>query len=425
MSSKPRTFICLTLIVLLSVVAAVFLAEQTLWHLEKERRKVDLDYGNTLRTNGLGPGGYLKENLDIFVNGGTGKVRWHNNAAGFRRDQETTEYPPPGTLRILSLGDSFTVGYRVGQEETFSYLLEDWLNRHYGRSEVLIADIEEPATGLYYLERFGIQFHPQVVLLGITLGNDIAQAYLALDPRGTYILPKNPGAVLIEKNPVPDKIGFQHGLENLFLPDDYLQPRGPLEDVIHRARCWWRTLLLVRALRPEAVAITSWYDKKLGANKPRLFDAINGLGVYTDPAPPAIQEAYRRLFRILEGYKAFCEPRGIFLAVLLFPQRFQVNPRDWDRAVAEYSLRASRFDLMGPNKKIRDFCREHHLFLIDPTAAMAAYCARSGINLYLPRGDMHWNREGHRAFFESVRSSVGELVAAAFKKVQSARQPGP
>ena len=163
MSLKLHEFIFLTLTIIFSFIAAVFMAEQALYFLEKHRRQAGLDYGDTCRVGGLGPGGYLKEDLDVFVKGGTGKMRWHNNAAGFRHDRETAKLPPPGTLRILSLGDSFTAGYRVAQEDTFSYLLEDWVNRKYGSAAVLISLIEEPATGLYWLKRFGIQFHPHVV----------------------------------------------------------------------------------------------------------------------------------------------------------------------------------------------------------------------------------------------------------------------
>jgi hypothetical protein len=419
MSAKIKIFLFLTLTVIISFVAATFLAEFTLGLMAKERGTPTPDYGDTWRSGELGRGGFLKENLDIFVKGGTGKVRWHNNAAGFRRDQETGDYPPPGTLRILSLGDSFTAGCRVGQEETFSYLLEDWLNRKYVKTEVLISCIEEPATGLYYLERFGSQFHPQVVLLGITLGNDIAQAYLALDPRGGYTLSLKPGETLIKKNRTPPTIGFTSGLEKLFIPPAYLKERGTLAEAIHRTRWWFKRLRLVKMLWPDAVAITSWYGNNMGPDKIRLFDPVNGLGVYADPAPPEVQEAYRRLFRLLDGFKAFCEPRGIFLAVLLFPQRFQVNPADWERAVDKYGLKKSRFDLMGPNKKITAFCRERGICLIDPTAAMAQQFSKTGTNLYFPLGDMHWNREGHRAFFACARESFGILADRGFAALRA------
>ncbi len=96
--------------------------------------------------------------------------------------------PRPGVLRILSLGDSFTAGYRVGQHETFSSLQEQLINREYGQAEVMVAEISDPANALYYLDQFGLRLKPHIVLLGITLGNDISQTYVTLDPQGSYIL---------------------------------------------------------------------------------------------------------------------------------------------------------------------------------------------------------------------------------------------
>src|SRR5712692_3585986 len=55
-----------------------------------------LDYSDTWRRGGLGPGGYLKENFESMVVGERGKpVHWHNNNQGFRNDYEVTPEPPP------------------------------------------------------------------------------------------------------------------------------------------------------------------------------------------------------------------------------------------------------------------------------------------------------------------------------------------
>ena len=133
-----------------------------------------------------------------MTDGYGGKVRWTNNAAGFRSDREFTPEPRPGVLRILSLGDSFTAGYRVGQDETFSSLQEQWINRKYGQAEIMVAETSDPANALYYLDQFGLQLKPQIVLLGITLGNDISQTYQSLDPQGSYILTLEDGKVHLE-----------------------------------------------------------------------------------------------------------------------------------------------------------------------------------------------------------------------------------
>jgi hypothetical protein len=154
-----------------------------------------------------------------------------------------------------------------------------------------------------------------------------------------------------------------------------------------------------------------------------LLDPNNGFGMFTEPAPPMVDEAYRRLFRILTAFQTFCDQRGIVFAVQLFPQRYQVQPGDWDRAVRQYGLKSSRFDLMAPNQRIGDFCRKQAIPCLDPTAAMAAYCARTGKTLYLPRGDMHWNRQGHRAFFLCSREALAPLIQKGFQ-VAKARDAG-
>ena len=145
------------------------------------------DYGDVWREGGLGPGGFLKEGFSGRVRDGYGgTVSWRNDSAGFRRVDEVTPQRTPGSLRILSLGDSFTGGYRVGEDEVFSRLLERHLEAtgHWSRVEVLASVIEEPPTGLLYLETRGLQWHPDLVLLGVTLGNDLGQTFVSLAPRG-------------------------------------------------------------------------------------------------------------------------------------------------------------------------------------------------------------------------------------------------
>jgi hypothetical protein len=253
-----------------------------------------------------------------------------------------------------------------------------------------------------------------MVLLGITLGNDLAQAYLGLDPKGGYVLKLEPGKVQIDRNKQKPKLGFKHGLEVYKIPPDYLETPSVLQKFLDEAGPWLKKRNLLRRFFQAEEPITS-----LGRwNPPNLFDGTNGLAMFAQPPPPMIDEAYQRLFRVLTAFQTLCEARGILFVVEIFPQRFQVQPGDWERTVKHYSLKASRFDLMAPNQRIRDFCLEHGIPCIDPTAAMAAYCEGTGKPLYLPRGDMHWNREGHRAFFQGSREAFAALVQEGFRRVK-------
>lgn len=424
LTAAERRFVWLSII--FAIIVAVVLAEYFLKIKEKYERRAVIDFADIKRPQGLRWGGFLQENLTAYVTDGLGgKVRWTNNAAGFRSDREFTQEPLPGVLRLLSLGDSFTAGYRVDQHETFSYFQEQWINREYGAAEVMVPEIGDPATALYYLDRFGLQLKPHIVLLGITLGNDIAQAYHGLHSHGAYILTWRDGKVhIVEQNHKP-LISFKQ-LMVYKIPPAYLMSQTPGERFIRQISRWIKRRRLLRHFYQEHEAITSWGDRE----PPGLFDASNGFGMFTNPPPPEIDEAYGRLFRILEAFSFICRQHAMIFAVQIFPQRYQVQPEDWDRAVTEYGLKRSRFDLMAPNRRIGAFCREHGIRCLDPTAAMARRYAQTRQNIYYPRGDMHWNRAGHRAFFECSRPAFAQLVRAGLELVQASnpgtlRKPSP
>ena len=158
--------------IIISFLFCIFLIEFLLGFIKIKK----LDYNDVYGT--LEEGGCLKKNFKGYVVGASGNfVYWQTNSKGFRNTKEFDYIPASNVLRILSIGDSFTAGYRIGQNETFSFLLEKWINKTYKKSEVLISCIEEPTTGLYYLSKFGQKYNPDIILLGITIGNDIAQTF--------------------------------------------------------------------------------------------------------------------------------------------------------------------------------------------------------------------------------------------------------
>jgi hypothetical protein len=423
-----RQKICfILLVVAVPLIIALYLAEFVAKKAENNRRAQVIDYGYVKQTAKLGRGGFLKHNIDTHVSDGLGgNVRWTNNADGFRNDHEFGSYPPPGTLRILSLGDSFTAGYRVAQDQTYSYLLEQWVNRKVGPAEVMVAEIEEPAKALYYLTKFGQDYHPHMVLLGITLGNDLAQNYVSLDPHGGYILNADHNRVTIE----PQAIEYRaiKALDDP-IPPAYLQRETYLQRKWHNFHRWFTRLWLMRSYYKENEGILS----SVGAETPpKLFDCGNALGIFMQPAPPPIEEAYRRLFRVLAAMQTWCQQHQVGLVVAIFPQRFQVQSPDWESAVDKYRLNKAMFDLMGPNKRIRQFCLDQKIILIDPTAAMAKHYAETGKTMYLPFGDMHWNKAGQAAFFEGALPVLGGLARTRFHEMRASHPhsspddvPGP
>jgi len=359
-----------------------------------------LDYGDTWRSEGFGPGGYLKENFDAMVLGPyRNTVRWKNNAQGFRNDYDVTPEPGRGVVRLISIGDSFTAGYRLAQNETFSFLLEQYLNTKSDGSkyEVLISAVDNPIAGLDYLSRSGLSFKPKLVLLGVTLGNDIAEAYVGLSQGGRYTLDDETGRIEINAS---QTLGFSHGVEKILIPAACIYPTK--FSFLDRHSITYHLLKQLWRSRQNGEGIASWYE---GQN-PKLFDPNHGLGGYLKEPPREVQESYDRLFRTLRGSKKVMASKGVNFAVLVFPQRFQVQKEDWTCSVADYRLNEACFDLNLPNGLIADFCAQNDIVCIDPTQAMVAAHSISHRSLYCPQGDMHPNAEGNRVIFEAIKDEV-------------------
>src|SRR5579864_6199611 len=113
---------------------------------------------NPTRGWALAPG---VRNMSVF----DGKIL-NSNSKGLRGTTEYGYARTPGKRRILVLGDSFTFGFEVSDDETFSHYLESSLPS----TEVL--NLGVPGYGhdqmLLYLKEEGAKYHPDVVLIGFT-----------------------------------------------------------------------------------------------------------------------------------------------------------------------------------------------------------------------------------------------------------------
>ena len=115
-----------------------------------------------------------------------------------------------------------------------------------------------------------------------------------------------------------------------------------------------------------------------------------------------VESAFKIIRQVLLEYKQFLNQYNTQLVIVLFPQRFQVQPSDWELTVKEYRLNETCFDLDQPNNRIIRFCKKNNLECIDPTSNMRMLHEKTGVNYYLPLGDMHWNAQGHEALVESI-----------------------
>jgi lysophospholipase L1-like esterase len=147
------------------------------------------------RLSAIGPRSYLLENVrfkfgysnaawDYFDQDGCVLVQ--HNSRGFR-DREFPLEKPAGELRVIALGDSFTYGQGVRQDDAWPQVLERSIAaERKGPVEVVNGGFCSGHTPQYYapwLATDGLAFQPDLVIVGLCL-NDLSfrVPMMAYDP---------------------------------------------------------------------------------------------------------------------------------------------------------------------------------------------------------------------------------------------------
>lgn len=119
-------------------------------------------------------------------------VRVTTNSVGMRGPREYAIDAPPGTRRIVLLGDSFTFGFGVEDPEVVSAVLEDLLNARGDASRWEVINLGVSGFGqaeeLVTWENRGRQYHPQMVVVLYfenDIGNNAVAQLYADHPDGT------------------------------------------------------------------------------------------------------------------------------------------------------------------------------------------------------------------------------------------------
>jgi lysophospholipase L1-like esterase len=132
------------------------------------------------------------------------------NEQGFRGDGVSIP-KPPGSRRVLLLGDSNTFGYGMEEEERFSDLLSERLP---GNHEVANLGVFGYGTDqeLLLFQRVGRIFEPDIVVLGFSAG-DVSDNMSSIN--ATYSKPyfrlEAGGGLTLKNTPVPRSLIYMRG----------------------------------------------------------------------------------------------------------------------------------------------------------------------------------------------------------------------
>jgi hypothetical protein len=389
-----------------------------------------LDYADILSFDPRREGGHLKPNLDGWMLGERLDLpaRIITNSKGFRNSREFTYEVPARTFRVMLLGDSYVDGMRTDQHRTIGHLLERFLheeacNEQTDAFEVIVSAHNNPVDAWYAYQEFGHRYDPHLVVLGVTLGNDLTwHSYQKSEPSFSsggstpYAFHPakdasgNPALVLtteVERQPwaptwFPDE-AYIPKRENGFLGIAGKWADRPLHKVESRLR------MLANKVFPRWTGYMVPAVTDPTVNNRRLVDTRDfntSLGLFYTPTLPHIETDYTSFFEVVKGFKAAVHRREGTFSLALFPTRLQVSKREWELFLTYYFLDPAKFDLSRPNKLIGEACQQDSLPCLDLLDPFRTHYQQNGTHLYRAQGDMHFNEHGQELAAKELSAFV-------------------
>ncbi len=305
--------------------------------------------------------------------------KYRANRFGFN-DQDYPLEAPAGTFRILVLSDSFN--WAGGRIWNYVYLLKDSLKAKYGeRVEVINAGYPATHTAeqLILLEKYGMQYRPDLVVLGFFAGNDFSEAQpwrrrIAYGGEAIDLDTRTQGYWLLFGKPVMWKSRFY-----VFM------------------RAWWKGFKLKRGGG--------------GMSREQFLKIERARMRFCDPArweeyAPHVQLILDSLMRMRD----LLTRNGKQFMVVAFPDEFQADGRLREEVAQSFRLDISSYQWNRPQSLLEDFCRregiEYHDLLVPFQDA-----TREGTTLYI-RSDTHWNQAGNQLAARLLEGFLERSISA-------------
>ena len=275
-----------------------------------------------------------------------------------------------GAERILALGDSFTYGYGVELNETYSKVLESELKKGAKQQyEVLNAGYASgysPDTYLLYLKKEGIKFQPDIILVGFTIGNDVTDLFKnrAIADNGTAKI-------------VSDSY-YVDGENRLRRP-----PYGKQSGLIALLSAHSHFFVFIKN------SISQFFQKPHKEND-----------VYEVEYGEELKEKWGEVEKILIEMNGLANQHNAALVIVLIPRKAQLYDEDWKAYQEAYSN--YEVDRAKPQKLLSGICSKNAIKCIDLYPSFK----REAKEEFYFKKDGHWTKEGHEFAAKHIKQEL-------------------
>lgn len=280
------------------------------------------------------------------------------------------DYEHEGKKRfsILGLGDSFTFGTGVEVEDTYLWRLEDILNKKHGNMyEIVKAGVPGYGTDQEYifLKNKGLEYKPDLVIIGFYINDVLDSVIPNFTVKDGYNVPSQATRKHFEGKKFHLKLNLSILANELHTPSF----------VINRLS----TNPFFKKLFLRIVEISKGKE----GNRQKLY-----VKFYS----PNLKKAWAVTLRYLKDIDTLIKEQNGKVLLVYIPERQQVYEEQWKRILHQYELSDKDYDILKPNKTLREFCETENIAFLDLTPGL-----RRGINteeLYFTM-DPHLNSKGH------------------------------
>ena len=305
----------------------------------------------------------------------------HVNAQGLRSTENVPYKKPPGHFRILALGDSFTEGKGVNDDETFCYLVNRQLNQTSNKEgatyEVLNSGVDSyaPLLEYLYLKTKGIKFEPDFVVMFYDMSDLIqTRRYLKhadFDREGR----------VIRVRPQADSWSFQLS-------------------TFMKSRFYFLSILY-NSLNDKIFGDRARKEAAIG--KPTKDSLKFSLSA---DQTPWIND-WQKVFNDIEATDVFCRERNIGFAVVIYPWGHQVNNVEWNIGRKQYGIPVN---YTAPAAVADMLVAKLNRRGIDTLNLFPVFRNYQGSERLYYRKDMHWRKEGHTLAAGHVTTFLKSLI---------------
>ncbi|MDA0211321.1 MULTISPECIES: SGNH/GDSL hydrolase family protein [Desertifilum] len=297
-----------------------------------------------------------------------------SNQFGFN-DRDYSLEKDPSAFRMLFVGDSFS--WAGGQEGNYTALLENQLQNTPNLPPVEVINTGYPMTHtgeqLIVLQKYGLQYNPDLVVLGFFAGNDFIDA----DPYRKRIV-VNDTQIDIDKRREVRFLGYPiigRSRLVLFVQQKYqvFREMMKIEQAAHANESApitfsEETFLQIELARMEFCHLEKQSQGYYQANIDYILNSVSQMN---------------------EILKA----RDIQFIVALYPDEFQVNSELQNTLFERFDLNREDYDLECFQKILIEHLEKENIPYLDLLQPFQA--ASQTQSLYLLR-DTHWNAEGNQ-----------------------------